>query len=85
MRSGFCLRLLLNLWGLSGLSLHPWVTLHRALSSSPLLLVSAQVEQFKQDPSPTKCLHSVFNVDTGDEVLAYGDYHHLQVRWMMEP
>lgn len=38
-----------------------------------------QVEQFKQDPSPTKCLHSVFNVDTGDEVHAYGDYHHLQV------
>lgn len=38
-----------------------------------------QVEQFKQDPSPTKCLHSVFNVDTGDEVYSYSDYHHLQV------
>uniref|UniRef100_H3C363 Phosphorylase b kinase regulatory subunit n=1 Tax=Tetraodon nigroviridis TaxID=99883 RepID=H3C363_TETNG len=37
------------------------------------------VEQFKQDPSPTKCLHSVFNVDTGDEVHAYKDYHHLQI------
>lgn len=50
-----------------------------ALSSLPLLLVSVQVEQFKQDPSPTKCLHSVFNVDTGDEVHPYRDYHHLQV------
>lgn len=38
-----------------------------------------QVEQFKQDPSPTTCLHSVFNVDTGDEVHSYSDYHHLQV------
>uniref|UniRef100_A0A3B4Y4P6 Phosphorylase b kinase regulatory subunit n=1 Tax=Seriola lalandi dorsalis TaxID=1841481 RepID=A0A3B4Y4P6_SERLL len=38
-----------------------------------------KVEQFKQDPSPSKCLHSVFNVDTGDEVYTYGDYHHLQI------
>ncbi|XP_034041246.1 phosphorylase b kinase regulatory subunit beta isoform X3 [Thalassophryne amazonica] len=38
-----------------------------------------KVEQFKQDPSPSKCLHSVFNVDTGDEVLSYRDYHHLQI------
>lgn len=38
-----------------------------------------QVEQFKQDPSPTKCLHSVFNVVTGDEIHTYSDYHHLQV------
>ncbi|KAM8762332.1 phosphorylase b kinase regulatory subunit beta isoform X3 [Acanthopagrus latus] len=38
-----------------------------------------KVEQFKQDPSPSKCLHSVFNVDTGDEVYSYGDYHHLQI------
>ncbi|XP_029281033.1 phosphorylase b kinase regulatory subunit beta [Cottoperca gobio] len=38
-----------------------------------------KVEQFKQDPSPFKCLHSVFNVDTGDEVHSYGDYHHLQI------
>uniref|UniRef100_A0A3Q4BK87 Phosphorylase b kinase regulatory subunit n=1 Tax=Mola mola TaxID=94237 RepID=A0A3Q4BK87_MOLML len=38
-----------------------------------------QVEHFKQDPSPTKCLHSVFNVDTGDEVYSYRDYHHLQI------
>uniref|UniRef100_A0A674NPT4 Phosphorylase b kinase regulatory subunit n=1 Tax=Takifugu rubripes TaxID=31033 RepID=A0A674NPT4_TAKRU len=38
-----------------------------------------KVEQFKQDPSPTKCLHSVFNVDTGDEVHPYRDYHHLQI------
>lgn len=38
-----------------------------------------KVEQFKQDPSPSKCLHSVFNVDTGDEVYIYDDYHHLQI------
>ncbi|XP_038557414.1 phosphorylase b kinase regulatory subunit beta isoform X3 [Micropterus salmoides] len=38
-----------------------------------------KVEQFKQDPSPSKCLHSVFNVDTGDEVYSYKDYHHLQI------
>ncbi|XP_018552938.1 phosphorylase b kinase regulatory subunit beta isoform X1 [Lates calcarifer] len=38
-----------------------------------------KVEQFKQDPSPSKCLHSVFNVDTGDEVYSYSDYHHLQI------
>ncbi|KAM7406537.1 hypothetical protein PAMP_000911 [Pampus punctatissimus] len=38
-----------------------------------------KVEQFKQDPSPSKCLHSVFNVDTGDEVYSYNDYHHLQI------
>ncbi|KAM9765325.1 phosphorylase b kinase regulatory subunit beta isoform 2-T2 [Menidia menidia] len=38
-----------------------------------------KVEEFKKDPSPSKCLHSVFNVDTGDEVYAYGDYHHLQI------
>lgn len=71
--------LLQNLWGGNELSLHPQVTLDLALSSLLLLLISAQVEQFKQDPSPTKCLHSVFNVDTGDEVHAYGNYHHLQV------
>uniref|UniRef100_A0A8C5G7Z4 Phosphorylase b kinase regulatory subunit n=1 Tax=Gouania willdenowi TaxID=441366 RepID=A0A8C5G7Z4_GOUWI len=38
-----------------------------------------QVEQFKQDPSPAKCLHSVFNVDTGDEIHTYSEYHHLQI------
>ncbi|XP_041851247.1 phosphorylase b kinase regulatory subunit beta isoform X4 [Melanotaenia boesemani] len=38
-----------------------------------------KVEEFKKDPSPSKCLHSVFNVDTGDEVFSYGDYHHLQI------
>ncbi|KAM4592325.1 phosphorylase b kinase regulatory subunit beta isoform 2-T2 [Odontesthes bonariensis] len=38
-----------------------------------------KVEEFKKDPSPSKCLHSVFNVDTGDEVYSYGDYHHLQI------
>ncbi|XP_014894068.1 phosphorylase b kinase regulatory subunit beta isoform X2 [Poecilia latipinna] len=38
-----------------------------------------KVEEFKNDPSPSKCLHSVFNVDTGDEVYTYGDYHHLQI------
>ncbi|XP_067104695.1 phosphorylase b kinase regulatory subunit beta isoform X1 [Osmerus mordax] len=38
-----------------------------------------KVEQFKQDPSPSKCLHSVFNVHTGDEVHSYSDYSHLQI------
>ncbi|XP_006780523.1 phosphorylase b kinase regulatory subunit beta [Neolamprologus brichardi] len=38
-----------------------------------------KVEEFKQDPSPSKCLHSVFHVDTGDEVYLHGDYHHLQI------
>lgn len=57
------------------------LTLDLSLSSCPLCVrVSlCQVEQFKQDPSPTKCLHSVFHVDTGDEVHTYSEYHHLQV------
>uniref|UniRef100_A0AAQ5X7E8 Phosphorylase b kinase regulatory subunit n=1 Tax=Amphiprion ocellaris TaxID=80972 RepID=A0AAQ5X7E8_AMPOC len=38
-----------------------------------------KVEQFKKDPSPSKCLHSVFHVDTGDEVYSNSDYHHLQI------
>ncbi|XP_008290224.1 phosphorylase b kinase regulatory subunit beta isoform X2 [Stegastes partitus] len=38
-----------------------------------------KVEQFKKDPSPSKCLHSVFDVDTGDEVYSNSDYHHLQI------
>ncbi|XP_039469272.1 phosphorylase b kinase regulatory subunit beta isoform X1 [Oreochromis aureus] len=38
-----------------------------------------KVEEFKQDPSPSKCLHSVFHVDTGDEVYLHGNYHHLQI------
>uniref|UniRef100_A0AAY4CGX9 Phosphorylase b kinase regulatory subunit n=1 Tax=Denticeps clupeoides TaxID=299321 RepID=A0AAY4CGX9_9TELE len=40
---------------------------------------SDKVEQFKQDPSPSKCLHSVFNVLTGDEVHPYESYSHLQI------
>ncbi|KAM6980303.1 phosphorylase b kinase regulatory subunit beta isoform 2-T2 [Aplochiton taeniatus] len=40
---------------------------------------SDKVEQFKQDPSPSKCLHSVFNVHSGDEVHSYNDYSHLQI------
>ncbi|XP_071369559.1 phosphorylase b kinase regulatory subunit beta-like, partial [Centroberyx affinis] len=40
---------------------------------------SDKVEQFKQDPSPSKCLHSMFNVDTGDEVHSNSDYSHLQI------
>ncbi|XP_064193280.1 phosphorylase b kinase regulatory subunit beta isoform X1 [Anguilla rostrata] len=40
---------------------------------------SDKVELFKQDPSPYKCLHSVFNVHTGDEVMSYDDYCHLQI------
>uniref|UniRef100_A0A1A8JZC8 Phosphorylase b kinase regulatory subunit n=1 Tax=Nothobranchius kuhntae TaxID=321403 RepID=A0A1A8JZC8_NOTKU len=38
-----------------------------------------KVEEFKKDPSPFKCLHSVFHVDTGDEIHSYRDYHHLQI------
>ncbi|XP_059524101.1 phosphorylase b kinase regulatory subunit beta isoform X2 [Myotis daubentonii] len=38
-----------------------------------------KVQQFKQDPRPTTCLHSVFNVRTGDEVLSYEEYGHLQI------
>lgn len=41
--------------------------------------MSFQVQQFKQDPRPATCLHSVFDVRTGDEVLSYGEYGHLQV------
>ncbi|KAB0382697.1 hypothetical protein FD755_004614 [Muntiacus reevesi] len=37
-----------------------------------------KVQQFKQDPRPTTCLHSVFNVHTGDEILSYEEYGHLQ-------
>ncbi|XP_036390620.1 phosphorylase b kinase regulatory subunit beta-like isoform X2 [Megalops cyprinoides] len=40
---------------------------------------SDKVEQFKQDPNPSKCLHSIFNVHTGDEVVSYNDYCHLQI------
>uniref|UniRef100_A0A8C7YDV6 Phosphorylase b kinase regulatory subunit n=1 Tax=Oryzias sinensis TaxID=183150 RepID=A0A8C7YDV6_9TELE len=53
-----------------------------SLSESSDLLSSMsifQVEQFKQDPSPSTCLHSVFNVDTGDEVYSNSEYHHLQI------
>nr|XP_033796705.1 phosphorylase b kinase regulatory subunit beta isoform X2 [Geotrypetes seraphini] len=38
-----------------------------------------KVEQFKQDPSPSKCLHSIFNVHTGDEILSYDEYGHIQI------
>ncbi|RXM31607.1 Phosphorylase b kinase regulatory subunit beta [Acipenser ruthenus] len=41
-----------------------------------------KVEQFKKDPSPSKCLHSVFNIHTGDEVLTYDTYCHLQVAFV---
>ncbi|KAF4090889.1 hypothetical protein AMELA_G00030680 [Ameiurus melas] len=37
------------------------------------------VEKFKQDPSPYTCLHSVFNVHTGDEIYSYKQYSHLQI------
>ncbi|XP_006887876.1 PREDICTED: phosphorylase b kinase regulatory subunit beta isoform X2 [Elephantulus edwardii] len=38
-----------------------------------------KVQQFKQDPRPTTCLHSVFNVHTGDEFFSYEEYGHLQI------
>ncbi|XP_048040660.1 phosphorylase b kinase regulatory subunit beta isoform X1 [Megalobrama amblycephala] len=40
---------------------------------------SDKVEKFKQDPSPSTCLHSIFNVHTGDEVYQYEEYSHLQI------
>ncbi|XP_019587424.1 phosphorylase b kinase regulatory subunit beta isoform X2 [Rhinolophus sinicus] len=38
-----------------------------------------KVQQFKQDPRPTTCLHSVFNAQTGDEILSCEEYGHLQI------
>ncbi|RXN17358.1 phosphorylase b kinase regulatory subunit beta isoform X3 [Labeo rohita] len=43
---------------------------------------SDKVEKFKQDPSPSTCLHSIFNVQTGDEVYLYEEYSHLQVSFI---
>ncbi|XP_063044513.1 phosphorylase b kinase regulatory subunit beta isoform X1 [Engraulis encrasicolus] len=40
---------------------------------------SDKVEQFKQDPNPSKCLHSVFNLHTGDEYYPNEKYNHLQI------
>ncbi|XP_052004976.1 phosphorylase b kinase regulatory subunit beta isoform X2 [Xyrauchen texanus] len=40
---------------------------------------SDKVEKFKQDPNPSTCLHSIFNVHTGDEVYAYKEFSHLQI------
>uniref|UniRef100_A0A672S5F9 Phosphorylase b kinase regulatory subunit n=1 Tax=Sinocyclocheilus grahami TaxID=75366 RepID=A0A672S5F9_SINGR len=40
---------------------------------------SDKVEKFKQDPSPSTCLHSIFNLQTGDEVYSYEEYSHLQI------
>uniref|UniRef100_A0AAR2KBG0 Phosphorylase b kinase regulatory subunit n=1 Tax=Pygocentrus nattereri TaxID=42514 RepID=A0AAR2KBG0_PYGNA len=40
---------------------------------------SDKVERFKQNPSPHTCLHSVFNVHTGDEVHSHDQYSHLQI------
>lgn len=58
------------------------LTLSLPLAGSLFLSLSQsvfQVEEFKQDPSPSKCLHSVFHVDTGDEVYTNKDFQHLQV------
>ncbi|XP_037000754.2 phosphorylase b kinase regulatory subunit beta isoform X3 [Artibeus jamaicensis] len=38
-----------------------------------------KVQQFKQDPRPTTCLHSIFHVRTGDELLSCEEYGHLQI------
>ncbi|KAH0619617.1 hypothetical protein JD844_000390, partial [Phrynosoma platyrhinos] len=38
-----------------------------------------KVQQFKQDPKPSKCLHSVFSAHTGDEVFSHEEYGHLQI------
>ncbi|XP_061863862.1 phosphorylase b kinase regulatory subunit beta isoform X3 [Colius striatus] len=38
-----------------------------------------KVQQFKQDPKPSGCLHSIFSADTGDEVFSHKEYGHLQI------
>ncbi|KFQ04024.1 Phosphorylase b kinase regulatory subunit beta, partial [Leptosomus discolor] len=38
-----------------------------------------KVQQFKQDPKPSECLHSVFSAHTGDEVFSPMEYGHLQI------
>ncbi|KAM6380513.1 phosphorylase b kinase regulatory subunit beta isoform 1-T1 [Pluvialis apricaria] len=38
-----------------------------------------KVQQFKQDPKPSACLHSVFSAHTGDEVFSHKEYGHLQI------
>ncbi|KAM6408951.1 phosphorylase b kinase regulatory subunit beta isoform 2-T2 [Rhynochetos jubatus] len=38
-----------------------------------------KVQQFKQDPKPSECLHSVFSAHTGDEVFSPKEYGHLQI------
>uniref|UniRef100_A0A493T6E0 Phosphorylase b kinase regulatory subunit n=1 Tax=Anas platyrhynchos platyrhynchos TaxID=8840 RepID=A0A493T6E0_ANAPP len=38
-----------------------------------------KVQQFKQDPKPSECLHSVFSAHTGDEVFSAKEYGHLQI------
>lgn len=45
-----------------------------------MVLIHFQVQQFKQDPKPSACLHSVFNAHTGDEVFSHNEYGHLQVK-----
>ena len=37
-----------------------------------------KVQRFKQDPLPT-CLYSIFKARTGDEILCYEEYGHLQI------
>ncbi|XP_077787644.1 phosphorylase b kinase regulatory subunit beta isoform X8 [Podarcis muralis] len=41
--------------------------------------LTSKVQQYKQDPKPSKCLHSVFSAHTGDEVLSHKEYGHLQI------
>ncbi|XP_069724666.1 phosphorylase b kinase regulatory subunit beta isoform X2 [Phaenicophaeus curvirostris] len=38
-----------------------------------------KVQQFKQDPKPSECLHSVFSAHSGDEVFSHKEYGHLQI------
>ncbi|NXC56069.1 KPBB kinase, partial [Aleadryas rufinucha] len=38
-----------------------------------------KVQEFKQDPKPSACLHSVFGAHTGDEVFSHTEYGHLQI------
>uniref|UniRef100_UPI00358E08F8 phosphorylase b kinase regulatory subunit beta-like n=1 Tax=Myxine glutinosa TaxID=7769 RepID=UPI00358E08F8 len=40
---------------------------------------SHKLQKFKEDPSTIHCPHSAFHLQTGDQILDYKDYGHLQI------
>uniref|UniRef100_A0A8C4QQZ7 Phosphorylase b kinase regulatory subunit n=1 Tax=Eptatretus burgeri TaxID=7764 RepID=A0A8C4QQZ7_EPTBU len=40
---------------------------------------SHKLQKFKEDPSAIHCPHSAFHLQTGDQILDYKDYGHLQI------